>query len=88
MNEALKSVETKLALEEQKRLCMTNVNSVDGFGDEFIKLTVNNKKVLIKGKNLKITQFNNANGNFTADGEILQITYSGENVAFLKKIFK
>lgn len=88
MNEILNNNTTKLTLEEQKKLCMTNVNSVDGFNEEIIKLTVNNRKVIIKGKNLKITQFNNANGNLTADGEFYQITYSGENVAFIKKIFK
>lgn len=80
--------EERLTLDARKKLTLTNVNSVDGFSDRELKLTVSGKKVDIKGQNIKITAFNNVSGNFTADGEFIEIKFGGAKTPIVKRIFK
>lgn len=77
-----------LTLENQKRIVLTSVSSVDAFSPENLKLTVNGKKVVIVGNNIKITSFNKSSGDFKADGDFVKIFYEGKKVPVLKKIFK
>ena len=77
-----------LTLENQKRIVLTSVLSVDGFSPENLKLTVNGKKVVITGNNIKITSFNKSSGDFRAEGDFVKISYEGKKVPMLKKIFK
>ena len=77
-----------LTLENQKRIVLTSVLSVDGFSPEILKLTVNGKKVVITGNNIKITSFNKSSGDFRAEGDFVKISYEGKKVPVLKKIFK
>jgi HSP20 family molecular chaperone IbpA len=77
-----------LTLENQKRIVLTSVLSVDGFSPENLKLTVNGKKVVITGNNIKITSFNKSSGDFRAEGDFVKISYEGKKVPVLKKIFK
>ncbi len=77
----------KLLLEEEKRLSLTTVSSVDEFSEEQLKLTVKGKRVLIKGQNIKICQFDKGNGNLCAEGNIFQIIFLGEKKPFIKKLF-
>ena len=78
----------KLIIEGRKRLSMTGVSSVDGFSEEYVKLTVNGSKVQILGNNIKITSFNKNNGNLTADGNFNQVKYDVKKEPILKRIFK
>ena len=50
--------EQKLTLENQKKLYMSGVDSVDSFSDKELKLTVGGSKVLIGGEGIKITAYN------------------------------
>ena len=77
-----------LTLENQKRIVLTSVLSVDGFSPENLKLTVNGKKVVITGNNIKITSFNKSSGDFRAEGDFVKISYEGKKIPVLKKIFK
>ena len=88
MENKLQTIEQKLLIENNKKISLTCVDSVDGFTDELLKLTVQGNKVIIKGNNIKITQFNKTNGNFMADGTFYQILMAGENSHFVKKLFK
>lgn len=78
----------RLLLEEQRKISLTQVSSVDGFNEEILRLTIKNKKVVIKGSGLKIAQFDKGNGNFIAEGNIYQIIFMGEKKPIMKKIFK
>ena len=54
---------------------MTGVESVDGFSDKCIRLTVSGIKLSIEGEKLKILSFSEGSGNFTASGEVSSLRY-------------
>lgn len=84
-NETVQSV---LTIEQQKKLTMTGVNSVDSFSDTTIVLTVNGKRVQITGSGLKVTAFNQGSGNFAAIGEVNGVKFGGAKGKALQKLFK
>ena len=77
----------KLCLECRKKLSMTGVETVDGFSEQTLKLTVNGGKVTINGKDIKITAFNKSSGNLTAEGTFNEIRY-GDKKKTLASLFK
>jgi len=81
-------VNANLTLDNRKRLSMTGVDAVDGFSEEYLKLTVAGDKVLINGEKIKITAYNKMNGNLSAEGKFIEIKYIGKKVPLLKRIFK
>ncbi len=78
----------QLSLEGRKRLSMTCVETVDGFSEQSLKLTVNGNKVQITGDNIKITAFNKASGNLSAEGDFCEIRYNYKKAPLIKRIFK
>ena len=82
------NVQEKLELDSRKHLFLSGVETVDGFNEQMLKLTVNGKKVQILGENIKITAFNKANGNLNADGEFYEIKYTHKKEPLIKRIFK
>lgn len=78
----------KLMLEGRKRLSMTGVTSVDGFSENYLKLTVGSDKVTVNGQGIKITSYNKSNGNFTADGDFVEIKYGVKKQPVMKRLFK
>ena len=78
----------KLVLEARKSLSLCGVQTVDGFNEQSLKLTVNDCKVLVVGENIKITAFNKSNGNFCAEGNFYEIKYSHKKTPMVKRIFK
>ena len=78
----------KLVLDGRKFLSLCGVQTVDGFNEQSLRLTVNNSKVVVVGENIKITAFNKANGNLTAEGEFYEIKYSHKKTPIVKRIFK
>ena len=78
----------KIVLEGRKKLSVSNVESVDGFTSQWLKLTVGGQTLLVTGENIKITAFNKANGNLTADGTFLEIKYNAKKQPLLKRLFK
>ena len=78
----------KMLLEGKRRLQMTSVQAVEGFSEQSLKLIVNGNKVIISGKDIKITAFNKQSGNLSADGDFTEIKFGGEKQPILKRIFK
>ena len=78
----------KILLEGRRKLQMTCVEAVDGFSEQTLKISVKGNKVIITGKNLKITAFSKESGNLSAEGEITDVKYGGEKQPFIKRIFK
>lgn len=76
-----------LTLEQQKKLTLTGVSSVDGFSDTTITLTVGGVRVTIGGARLKVTSFSEGNGNFTATGDFSSIRFGGAK-GFFRRLFK
>lgn len=78
----------KLLLEGRKKLSMTGVDSVDGFTEQVLNLTVNGNKVKISGENIKITSYNKTQGTLNADGMFSEIKYNQKKAPLVKRLFK
>ncbi|MBQ6921645.1 MAG: YabP/YqfC family sporulation protein [Clostridia bacterium] len=78
----------KLELFGRRKLAMTMVESVNGFSEQALLLTVSGTKVKISGEKIKITSYNKATGTFTADGEFSDIKYGVKKTPLFKRIFK
>lgn len=78
----------KLVLDSRKNISLSAVETVDGFNEQMLKLTVNGTKLQIVGDNIKITAFNKANGNLCAQGDFYEIKYSHQKQPLVKRIFK
>ena len=85
MQEANKSI---LTVEMQKKITMTGVDSVDGFSETEIRLTVGGKRVRISGSKLKVTAFSQGSGNFTATGEVARVQYGAARGKFFQRLFR
>ena len=44
--------------------------------------------MIISGEGIKISAFNKASGNLTAEGNFTNIKFGGEKTKFVKRIFK
>lgn len=80
--------ESILTIEQNKKITMTGVQSVDAFSDGAISLTVGGKRVKIEGANLKILTFSQGSGNFAAGGEVVSVRYGGSKGKSLSKLLK
>ncbi len=76
-----------LTLEQRKKITLTAVESVDGFSEERITLTVGGQKVTIDGARLKILAFSQGSGSFSASGEVRSVRY-GAGKRALSALFK
>lgn len=77
-----------LLLEERKKLTMSGVSSVDGFAEQYVKLTVSDCKVQVNGEKLKVVSFNKSTGALVVDGFVNEIKYYTKKQPLLKRIFK
>ena len=77
-----------LTVEQQKKLSLTGVESVDAFSETEIRLCVAGKKMLIKGAGLKVLSFSKGSGAFSAIGEVSFIRYGAAKGKFLQRLFK
>lgn len=79
-----------LILEDQKKLCLTEVKEVCSFTEKEIRVLLNSgTKMDIQGENLKIVAFNNQSGSFSALGKVKQMRYlGGTQENFVKRLFK
>ena len=76
-----------VVLEQRKNLSINGVESVSSFSEVKIVLTLlGGERVIVVGSGLKITGFSKASGTFTAEGEVVGISYGGKNLA--ARIFK
>lgn len=78
----------QLVLDGRKRLQMTCVEGVEGFTEQSLKLIVKGNRVQILGENIKITAFNKASGNLSAEGDFSEIKYNYKKAPLIKRIFK
>lgn len=76
-----------VSLEQRKNLTVHGVESVAAFSEVKITLSLlGGDRMQIIGSGLKITAFSKTNGIFTAEGEVVGISYGGKS--FAAKIFK
>ena len=76
-----------VVLEQRKSLSISGVESVGSFSEvKIVLVLVGGERLSVVGSGLKITGFSKASGSFTAEGDILGITYGGKSLA--ARIFK
>lgn len=80
-----KKIET-LVIEQQKRLTMTGVLSVDSFSCDSIIASINSGRLQIYGQGLKILAFSKQSGSLSVDGQINTVKYGGKKIPFLKRL--
>ena len=74
-------------LEQKKNLTVSGVESVASFSDVKIVLSLlEGERMQVIGAGLKITGFSKSSGTFTAEGDVIGISYGGKG--FVAKIFK
>ena len=77
-----------LNLEEQKRMTLSCVQSVDTFTEEKIRLKVKTGALTVTGKKLKINAFSEATGAFSCEGVIDSLTFNVKKENIIKRLFK
>lgn len=77
-----------VCLEEQRRLTVNGVLSVDGFSEENITASLPSNKLYINGEGLKILSFSKNTGVLNVDGTIYSIKYTKPKVSLIKRITK
>ena len=89
MEEEIKTNHT-IIVENRKKLTLTGIKEVISFDDETIMLESCLGRLAVKGFNLHILNFNNENGELSADGKIHALIYTAEekNGGFLSRILK
>ena len=74
-------------LEQRKNLSVNGVESVSSFSEVKILLTLlGGERMSVIGSGLKITGFSKTSGTFTAEGDVMGISYGGKSLA--ARIFK
>ena len=73
---------------DRKKAVMTGVAKVDGATDTEVELTTALGRLIVTGTGLKITKYDDADGNLTLQGNIDNIKYAAARVPLIKRIFK
>ena len=77
-----------LQLDNQKKLTMSGVVSVDTFSPNQLKLSLEGKSVVVCGDNLKVVNFNKSQGNLLVDGLVNEIKFLNKKTTLIKRFFK
>lgn len=74
-------------IEQQKKITVTGVESVDSFSSEQISLTLDGGRAVIAGEGLKIVDFSKTSGRFAAAGTITGIRFGKKKEKLAKRLF-
>lgn len=86
MDQVQQAVQTAL-IEQQKKITVTGVVSVDAFSDRQIALTLENGTASVSGEDLKIVNFSKSSGSFIAVGKVSGIRFAGKREKLSKRLF-
>lgn len=77
-----------LSVENCKRITATGIESVDAFSPSQLSLGYAGGRIIISGREMKITAFSKTSGQFSASGEITGVKYAAKALGFKQKLFK
>lgn len=80
--------EQSVHIENQKKITLSGVLSIEGFTTQQIILELATGKVIVFGSSLKIAGFTKAGGQFIAIGNIKGLRFCNKQDKFLKRLFK
>ena len=76
-----------IMLEQRKSLSISGIESVLSFSEvKIVLVLLGGERMNVIGSGLKITGFSKVNGTFTAEGDVMGISYGGKSLA--ARIFK
>lgn len=77
-------------VEDRKKFTLTGVKEVCAFNDESITLDTSYGKLILRGSNLHILNFDSQNGDLTGEGRIHALIYTAEESqnGFFSRIFR
>ncbi|MBQ3235146.1 MAG: hypothetical protein IJA97_03195 [Clostridia bacterium] len=79
----------QLSIEGRKKISATEAKEVVAFSDREIRLRLKDGSILTAlGEGLKITAFDEKDGNFIAVGNVLSVKYGGGGKGFIKRVLK
>lgn len=87
-NTASVGEEQSVLIENQKKITLSGILSIEGFTTQQIILELASGKVVVFGNNLKIAGFTKNGGQFVAIGNIKGMRFCNKQDKFLKRIFK
>ena len=74
-------------LEQRKSLSISGIESVASFSEvKIVLVLLGGERINVIGSGLKITGFSKTNGTFTAEGDVMGISYGGKSLT--ARIFK
>lgn len=79
-----------LILENRKMLTATGVSNVDSFNEQEIVAYTDLGELIVRGNKLHINKLNIETGELTIDGEVVSLTYSGNQSSggFFSRLLK
>ena len=80
--------EQSVLIENQKKITLSGVLSIEGFTTQQIILELATGKAVVFGSGLKIAGFTKSGGQFVAVGNIKGMRFCNKQDKFLKRIFK
>lgn len=64
--------------EDRKGIFASGVLDVEAFDEETVKVMLFDRKLVVKGKNLKVASFSKENGELQLEGEVESVLYMTE----------
>ncbi len=80
--------EQSVLIENQKKITLSGVLSIEGFTTQQIILELVSGKIIVFGSNLKIAGFTKSGGQFVAIGNIKGMRFCNKQDKLLKRILK
>ncbi len=83
-------VNQSVIIENRKKFVISGVKDVISFDEETVMLDTTLGKMVIKGDNLHIMNFNNESGDITGEGKVHAMIYTADEKSggFFSKLFR
>ena len=83
-------VNQTVIIENRKKFVISGVKDVISFDEETVMLDTTLGKMVIKGDNLHIMNFNNESGDITGEGKVHAMIYTADEKSggFFSKLFR
>ena len=77
--------------DDRKKLFATGVLDVEGFDEETVTLMLSERKMIIRGKELRVLDFSQESGDLALTGEVESVSYPmgiSRKAGFFKKLLR
>lgn len=79
-----------IILENRKKILLTGVRDVLGFGEDVINAVTELGEITVRGSEMKMNNFNADKGELSAEGNIIAVVYTSDTAkgGFISKLFR